>query len=349
VSGEYLLWWIKNSSFPPLITTSPTGTPRATAGVLNADMTTIVFGGGDVQNEERSGGRLTFGIWFDCNQCIGLESSTFFLADRTISFTGTSGGSPILARPFFDAVLNRENSELVAFPNVLSGTIAVHSTSNLWGTELNLRTNAWRGCCWRLDLLTGFRYVALDENLSVTENLLVLSGADAGSRINLVDSFSTHNNFYGGQLGADFEIRRGRWSLDLLAKVALGDTHEVTHISGNTLFTTGNMSVLQPGGLLALPTNIGRFSKDRFGVIPEGGVKLGYQLTPHLRAFVGYSFLYWNEVARPGQEIDRVINTSQLPSVLGPGMLKGPARPAYTGATTDFWAQGVNVGLEFKY
>ena len=32
--GEYLLWWMKESPIPPLVTTSPFGTPRELAGVL---------------------------------------------------------------------------------------------------------------------------------------------------------------------------------------------------------------------------------------------------------------------------------------------------------------------------
>jgi hypothetical protein len=352
VSAEYLSWWIRDSRLPPLVTTSPAGTPRASAGVIGADNTTIVFGGNDLDNEERSGGRLTFGLWLNCERTIGLESTTFFLAERTVGFTGTSSGLPILARPFFDPTIGAngaENAELVAFPGVLAGTIRVDSTSRLWGTELNVRANAWRGCYWHLDYLAGFRYMGLDENLSVTENLNVLSGASAGSRINVVDAFSTHNNFYGGQLGLDLEWQRGRWSVDLLGKVALGDTHEVVRINGNTQFITSTMSVVQPGGLLALPTNIGRFSRERFGVLPEAGIKLGYQINPHWRAFVGYSFLYLNDVARTGQQIDRVVNPTQLPSILGPGMLRGPARPAFTNTGSDFWAQGVSVGLEWKY
>jgi hypothetical protein len=345
VSGEYLLWWIRNSNVPPLVTTSPIGTPRAMAGVLGAPGTTVLFGD-SLNNEERSGGRLTLGFWCDDEQTCGLEGSGFFLAQRSVRFNASSPGAPILARPFFDIVAGQEASELVAFPGVLAGTVAVSSSSRLFGAELNARTNWWRGCCWRFDTLLGFRYVGLDERLSVNESLAVPMGA----AIAVNDRFGTENNFYGGQLGGDLELRQGPWSLNLVGKVALGSMRETVNINGSTtFFVPGSAPSVQLGGLLAQPTNIGQFARDRFAVVPEVGVKLGYQATQHLRLTLGYTFLYLSDVARPGSQIDRAINVTQLASQFGPGTLVGPARPAIIPRETDFWAQGISFGLEFTW
>jgi hypothetical protein len=312
----------------------------------------VLFGGTSLDNDERSGGRFTFGFWFDGEQCCGLESSTFFLAERSVRFGASSPGLPILARPFFDVSAGQEASELVAFPGLLAGNVAVVSSSRLWGTELNLRSNWWRGCCWRFDSLLGFRYVGLDESLKVMENLTLPASASLplGGGIGVSDSFGTHNNFWGGQLGAELELRQARWFLDLLGKVALGNTHEVVNINGNTtFFVPGSPPSVQSGGLLALPTNIGHFSRDRFAVVPEVGVKLGYQATERLRLFVAYSFLYISDVARPGHQIDRVVNVSQLPTQFGPGSLVGSPSPIVLLKGTDFWAQGISFGLEFRF
>jgi hypothetical protein len=358
VRGEYLLWWLKDSPLPPLVTTSLPGTPREAAGVLGAPGTAILFGGSSLNNEERSGGRFGFGFWFDPNQCFGLETDFFFLGERSVRFNTGSGGIPILARPIFDVGLGRESSELVAFPDVLAGNISVAASSRLWGIEENLRANIFQGPgilpggCYRIGLLAGFRYLKLDESLSVIESLRVAPGVPmtGGSGIVVSDRFATQNNFYGGQLGAVLELRRGRWTVDLLGKVALGVTHEVAHVQGSTTFAVpGGGTIVQRGGLLALPTNIGRYSRDEFAVVPELGIRLGYQVTSHLRAFVGYNFLYWSDVARPGDQIDRAINVSQLPMVVGPNPLVGPARPAFAFRDSDFWAQGISFGLEFRY
>jgi hypothetical protein len=97
------------------------------------------------------------------------------------------------------------------------------------------------------------------------------------------------------------------------------------------------------GGLLAQTTNIGTYEQNTFSIMPELGVTLSYDITCRLRASVGYTFLYWNNVARPGDQIDR--NLAQLPPeppVPGGG-------PAFAFRTTDFWAQGMNFGLAYTF
>src|SRR5205823_3673536 len=54
--GEYLLWWIKDSNIPPLLTTGSPADPLP--GALGQPHTTILFGGGNVDNYTRSGGRF---------------------------------------------------------------------------------------------------------------------------------------------------------------------------------------------------------------------------------------------------------------------------------------------------
>ncbi|HET7719587.1 MAG TPA: BBP7 family outer membrane beta-barrel protein, partial [Acidimicrobiales bacterium] len=63
----------------------------------------------------------------------------------------------------------------------------------------------------------------------------------------------------------------------------------------------------------------------------------------------GYTVLYWSSVVRPGDQVDLLVNASQIPSNLLPTGLVGPARPAVLFRDTDFWAQGVNLSLEVRY
>jgi hypothetical protein len=351
VSAEYLLWWIKDSRLPPLVTTSPPGS----GGVLGQPGTTVLFGGSNLDHEARSGGRFIFGFWLDKGQTIGLESEYFFLSSRSNNFTagGTGApGSPVLARPVFDVLAGRENAELVAFPGQLAGRVSVESTSRLWGASENLICNICCDCCYRVDALVGFRYLELDEGLNISENLFILPSVPGigGSTILVSDQFATHNRFYGGQVGARAEYRWNRMYADLRGLVALGTTHQVVGINGTTVIAPpgARTSVLR-GGLLGQPTNSGHFSRDDFSVVPEAGINIGYQVTDHVRAFVGYTFLYWSDVVRPGDQIDRAVNLSQIPSTSGPGTLVGPARPTVVFKDTDFWAQGINFGLEFRY
>jgi hypothetical protein len=382
VSAEYLLWFTRQDQVPALVTTSPAGTPQffppptagpftglrgvPFAGTLGTPGVSTLFGDQGIDYGTRSGGRFTAGVWFDCNQCVGLEGSFFFLSDDSVNFSAASNaaGMPILARPFFDpgllllspngtAVFTQgNNAELVSFPGVLAGSVNVTSSSRFWGGDLNLRTNLWRGCCWRFDLLTGFRYLQLDESLAISENLTTLApmgGIPTGTNIFVFDRFGTRDSFYGGQIGGRLELHKGRWGLDFLAKVALGDSHETANINGQTSFAPpGNPITTVQGGLLTQPgLNIGHYTQDQFSVVPEVGLNLSYQWTPHFRTFVGYSFLYWANVWRPGQQIDREVNETFLPG--SPVGHTGEARPIFPAHSTDFWAQGINFGFEFKF
>src|SRR5262249_14635228 len=141
--------------------------------------------------------------------------------------------------------------------------------------------------------------------------------------------FSTRNQFYGGQIGTRAEVCRGPMFVDFSGKVAFGSTHQVVSIDGNTsLIESGVVTGTVPGGALALRTNIGRTAHDHFTVVPEVGVQVGCQVTDHVSLFVGYNFLYWSSVVRPGDQINRTVNANNLPSSLAFNQLGGPAEPS---------------------
>jgi hypothetical protein len=83
--------------------------------------------------------------------------------------------------------------------------------------------------------------------------------------------------------------------------------------------------------------------------VSEVGLNVGWQLTRHVTLYAGYSFLWVNTVARAGEQIDPVVNTTQFPILSGNGPLVGLARPAFHFDGTDFWAQGLDFGLELRY
>ncbi len=129
-----------------------------------------------------------------------------------------------------------------------------------------------------------------------------------------------------------------------MTKVAVGATFTDLSISGSTAVTFGGVTTVTAGNLLALPTNIGNFSRDRFSAVPEVSAKLGYQIMPNVRAFVGYDFMYWTGVVRPGGAIDTTVNTTQLG-----GALTGAARPLPQFNASDYWVHGVNLGVKAAF
>src|SRR5262249_28118375 len=182
------------------------------------------------------------------------------------------------------------------------------------------------GCNYRLDALAGFRYLDLNEGLGIAENLTVLPTVPVlgGTNFVVADRFDTRNQFYGGQVGVRGEVSSGPLFATAAAKVALGDNHQSVDIAGFTRIASPRTGVTtQPGGLLALPSNSGHFTRDRFAVVPEGSLGVGVQATERVRVSLSYSFLYWRSVARPGDQIDRGVNPSALPINGGAGRSTG--------------------------
>ena len=238
---------------------------------------------------------------------------------------------------------------LVAFPNFAAGTISVVSTDKFQTLEGLLRRRVVQECGRTIDLVGGYRYAYLQDGLLIDETSISIARDTPlpfGTTFVTTDQFDTQNRFNGGEIGVIFQQRCHRWSLELLMKLALGSTQAHVAINGSTAITPrGGGTTTYTGGILALPTNIGTYDETKFSLMPELGATLGFDITRHLRATLGYSFLYWSNVARPGDQINTDINASQFP----PGVLAGAARPNFVFHSTDFWAQGLNVGLEYRF
>jgi hypothetical protein len=350
-SAEYLLWCMSNDRVPALVTTSAV----PDAGILGRPTTQILFGDGPLDRNPRSGARFTGGIWLDmwCDEAI--EATGFFLPMKGDNFAASGVDYPVLARPFFSLNRRAEASELVSSPGVALGNIRVDTPSQFWGVEINGR---WKCCCscdFRLDFLAGLRYLNLEESILIQERVRGLAGAPpifVDQQITVSDYFAGRNSFVGAQVGVDAEWRWGRWFLDARGKLALGGTYHEVKVDGSQVFVGPDGRTQRfTGGLLALPSNIGTYQRGSFTVVPEITLNVGYQVTDHFRAFVGYNFLYWSSVVRPGQQIDRVLDETLIPNfnIINPVPPAGQNRPAMPFEKSDFWAQGLNVGFELRY
>jgi hypothetical protein len=134
------------------------------------------------------------------------------------------------------------------------------------------------------------------------------------------------------------------------AKVAFGVNDELMRINGSTTLVDPTMgNVTTPGGILALPSNIGDRQKSVLSIIPEVGVNLGVEPIKHLRLLAGYNALFWSQVVRPGTMIDRGVNPFNVPSDPAFGTASGPARPSFQFHQEAFWMQAVTVGLQLYY
>ena len=75
------------------------------------------------------------------------------------------------------------------------------------------------------------------------------------------------------------------------------------------------------------------------------GAAAQINLTRRIRATAGYSLVYWSRVARAGEQIDPLLNLSQL----SPGGLTGLARPEFEWTWSDFLAHGLSIGLDIQF
>lgn len=367
-SGELLVWWTKASPSPvPLVTIAPgsaAGNPlnNGPPGALGNPDTTILFGGRDISNPAQLGGRFTLGRWLDDQARSGIEANFLFLDKSTVSQSAVTDGSQWLTSPFTDNVILPAfpDSLPLIIPGVASGSAVFSSIRQVYGAELN---GVWflregNGLSWHL--LGGYRFLNVNEELSLETTFRFSDPALDGRFSNTIDQFQTRNYFNGGQLGIRGEWVRGNWFFGSTIKVALGSTHEVVDIRGATTTDSGpgfNSTIpvtTVPGGIYAQPTNIGQSSRDVFAVLPEVTLRVGAQVTARVRMFVGYNFLYLSSVARPGNQIDGTINVSQMASAFGEpppglGFGSGLRNPAPRFQSSDFWAQGLTFGAEIAW
>jgi hypothetical protein len=358
-SGEFIWWWITSSPQPgALVTTAP---PGSTAVLGNKD-TTVLFGGDDFGNSERFGGRATLGWVFQYEHRAGLEVSFFAVGDRSSTFGAQSDatGNPTIARPVVNALSGRETALFVAVQNQFQGGVAGSLQSSLFGGDVNLFYNCFSRTVEYPDFFLGFRYLNLDEDFHIDQRTTLLPNGlggfngglvRPGDALALTDRFSTLNEFLGGQVGIRQQFERGCAFLNVQTSVAFGTTRQTTDIRGSTTFTEGftGGTTTVPGGLLALASNSGHFTRNEFTVVPEVKINAGYYLTCNLQAFVGYNFIYWSSVVRPGTEIDRVVSPTQLPTSLSFGIAGGPPRPAHVFNPKDVMIQGLNFGLAYRF
>jgi hypothetical protein len=350
VGVEYLIWWTRGLNYPPLVTSG--SLVDFNPGALNQPHTLVVIDPSQDPSSNHSGGRVTFGYGIErLENYLSLDGSFFGLETRTAGRGAASDGSPsspLLARPFFNTGTHAEDADPIAIPGIASGTFQVGFLNKLYGADANLRWHLWSDQGDHVVLLFGGRYLYLEEALNIIETSHDLPGIGVpGNDYFLTESFSTRNQFGGGQVGTEFQWRYGPFTITSTGKIALG---EVKQDIDNGSF----IRISEPGGLTTSATNralyvtannAGRFTHSRFAILPEADIHLGIDFNQYVRLMVGYTFLYLNEAARPGDQINRNVTIQPV----GTPASFSPTAPPPSIVSTGFWAQGIDVGLRFSF
>lgn len=361
IRGEYLYWQITGQQAPPLVTSSPEGTPLATAGRLDESTTTVLVGNDELTQGWQSGFGISGGFWLD--PCLGLAVTGEYFRigeDGYDSSLGPDDGI-IYARPFFNSELGEQDGEMVNVPDELAGNVHVQSTTQFQGAGLGLEKCLWNcgdpnscGPSGWLTLVGGYRYYQHNSSLQINEDLLVLPGTSTplvpGTSILVEDKFGARNQFHGGEIGLQGRRQEGFIWIDGLAAVAVGGNMRDVSINGGTTVTVPNAGTTSnAGGLLtSSETNIGNYSDTKATVIPRFRLGVGCQVSQRVSARFGYNVIIWNDAVQAVSQLppDLATDPRNLPPVQGGGGPQ-PANPGMFGTTVV--AHGADLGLEVTF
>jgi hypothetical protein len=385
-SADFLVWKIHSGTLPALTATVPAGVlefttfdtfqtpqgrptsppqPVVNVAALSLEPTSVPATGNRLSVGDQYGGRFTAGVWLGDDQSLGLEATGFFLNNRTAGFTSTTGNSvneAIIQLPGSNnhfivtgATPTLFQSEAAFLVRQAAATLVGGESNGLWGAEVNAR--AASASFGAVSGFVGFRYLEYHENLEIhdTVQLALPTGAVSGNVFNLnlpgtieastADRIHTRNQFYGGQVGLDLDTFVRRVIFDVRAQVALGVMHQSAEVGGATVQPNG---AVVPGGLLSGPLDAGTHHRNEISWVPEIDLKLGYMITPYIRAYVSYDFLYLFNVLRAGEQSGTQTSGVTV-AVAGVPSPITVTTPAFRFKDSDVWVQGINVGMEIRY
>ena len=341
---EYMLWWDNATELPVLVNSSPAGTDPSNVGVVG--FSTPLIGGSDLDDDSIFGYRFTLGTWLG-NGTTALVGQYFTTDEQDVNFQTDSIANPLLGKPFFDVLNDTESSVRLGLTDEFTGSVNVDWRTETSGYGVHLRQLYRCQHNYRLDFIYGYRQLSMDETLTINSSQTDIDPGSLfnGTQTDQNDFFDVENEFHGFDFGIMGHSVDGAMTLDFVAKVALGTVnHEVT-IDGSSVATPAvGAPTTITGGLLTQTSNIGTYELDEFAVVPEFTATLGYQVTDCVDFTVGYTFLYINRVARASSVVDRSVNLSRTT-----GVLTGEARPSPEIHDVEYWLQGVNFGLNFRF
>jgi hypothetical protein len=292
-------------------------------------------------------------LWIDDERMFGAEANYLFLGQLIKARSIGSSGNPALSIPFFNVTTGQEDTTGLANAPQFSGAAIASVSTRLQGAELIGVGNMIEESGVRLQPLLGFRWLNVDERFDFRT-----SSPTTTPPVSFFteDRFATRNDFFGGTLGLRGDVTF--WdviTVQASGKVSLGSMNQQTSIGGG-LVTGGLLAAAGfvqsfPAGYFTAPTNRGTHDRSRFAVVPEANVNLSYAVRSWLTLTAGYSFIYISSVARPTDQLDRVLNPSQIPGISGQPAttVVGEARPSYPGSASSFWAHGVNLGVKVEF
>jgi hypothetical protein len=341
--AELLLWFPQGRTTPPMgVRTDPQTLPYL------GDPTAEAFGE-SYGNDLVPGFRGDVGRYFGGGN-YGLGGRVWVLGEDDDDFNfGGDGSTESLGIPFYNTYPPAlgEDALIVGFDNLagtqFDGDATVSSSLSIVAAELYGRALLGSSCRHRFELIGGYSHFNIEDHFGLSAESVELP---VGELTTFRDDFDTRNEFHGGQLGSEFTLNRGRWLASSLTKVHLGNMSQTATVVGASSQEVIGSGVLNSfdQGLFARGDALGTRQQDVFAFAPEMNLRLGYRFRQHVSFHVGYSFIYWNNVALASDLIDRNIYVDK--SNLGDA---GPARAPRSLSGSGLWVQGIDLGATLTF
>lgn len=341
--AETLLWFPESRGDSPLVmANTATGDPLQT-----------VFGD-DIGEGLAPGFRLDYGHYFAGGK-YGLGARVWGLYEANDSFSASSDGTTDLARPFFNTnpAVGLPRNDLAFIGGTVGGSnfignVDAESKLDMIATEAYGRLMLGQSANFHVDLIGGYSFFDIDDTLNISSSTTVaVAGAGSpptGTVRTFRDSFQTENHFHGGQLGLETILKKGRWSMITLTKVHLGNVSQHVDIDGSSTQTIPAVPTETFENGFLVQGQQGHYERDQFTFVPEVNVKLAYMLRRNISLSVGYSFLYWDDLAMAADQIDNRLDGTLLLSDI-----PNPALEDFTIRDAGFWIQGIDLGVTIDF
>ena len=337
--AETLLW------FPP----SRGDSALVTANTGPGEPLETIYGD-DIGGGLAPGFRLDFGHYFQGGK-YGLGARVWGLYESNDNFSASSDGTTDLQRPFFNTALGTNDALIIGNtfgPPDFIGSVDAESKLDMIATEAYGRMMLGQGQNFHVDLIGGYSFFDIDDTLSIRSATTVATGTlfsdPTGTVRSFRDSYKTENQFHGGQIGMETILKRGRWSMLTLTKVHLGNMSQHVDISGSSSRAVPAVPTENFDNGFLVQGQQGHYERDEFTFVPEVNVKLAYMLRRNISLSVGYSFLYWDDLALASDQIDNRVDGTLLLS-----NDPNPVQQAFTIRDAGFWIQGIDLGVTIDF
>lgn len=333
-SLELLTMFRGGDRLPVLVTT---GADDATAD------SQPLFGGQTLLDEITAGGRITIGTWIDPQHCRSLVLRGWTATEADFGFFSNQDQNPVLGLPFFNSGDGTDDVQIVASPDRANGSVTANGSSNVFGGDLSVRQHWFGRYGANVDLLYGYQYMRLSEDLTLNRSSVSLADdfAPVGSILSVTDAFDIDNEFHGGQFGIAGHYREGCWSFSSLAKVGFGSLRRRAELSGETLTSIDGLNAVDPQGIHVRDSNSGVTEDNTFGWVPELDFSLGYHKFPNYELTIGYHIIAMTDALRVSGALDPNLASNLTDPLVG------PANPVADFRFDTFYVQGIHFGIQY--